>query len=464
VGGIGLRVAAWYFSVVAISLLVFGLGSWVIVKRVMYHEIDQILDERVMAIQDSLRRMPPPRSLDALRGAVAAAPVIALKLEPIQIVDDRGNWLYRSPLLERERVEIPSTEELRLGRIKIDETVAGARMRVRSKRVEAHGRHFAVQVMQPVRHLDEGLRRYRLALWSFGPLTLLVSAAGGWWLSRRALRPVDSIIAVAQGIGDRNLSQRLPIPATHDEIQRLSLTLNAMLERIEDAFRRTMRFTADASHELRTPLGLILTNADLALRQERSAADYRQSLAEIREEALRTTQMVESLLEISRADCDQLALHREETNLSALAAECVRSLEPIAVEKRLRLGSNHESCDIVAHVDPMAIRRLLLILLDNAIKFTPSGGHVDISLNCSEGAASITVRDSGIGVEAQDIPRLFDRFYRGEKSRSRKYGGTGLGLAMAKWIVDLHGGAITVESQVNCGSRFAVRLPLGMAS
>jgi heavy metal sensor kinase len=425
----------------------------------MYHALDQELDARVFAVRDFLARQPADASSGQLRLALGAVSVLGPVADLYQVIDERGNWLHRAGLLEGSGVPIPSVAQLAAGRIKEDQVVGGVRLRFRAKRVEANGKLYGVQVAEPVRNLDEGLRRFQMALLLFGPLALLISCGGGWWLSRGALRPVGEIISAARAISEANLSQRLPEPKSRDELYRLSATLNEMLGRIEGSFQRIKQFTADASHELRTPIGLILASADWGLRRPRDAAEYRQALAEIKDEALGMTQLLENMMELARADANQAGLDPRPTDLALLSGEVCRKVEPLAAAKGLTfdLAFPTEAC--VATVDPMAVRRLLLILLDNAIKYTGSGGRVSLQLARFPDRVDIAVEDNGIGIPPEDLPRLFDRFYRSEKSRSRDFGGVGLGLALAKWIVSSHSGTITVESEVNRGSRFLVRIP-----
>jgi len=462
--GIEFRLTAWYFAVVALSLTFFGIGSWILVKRVMYHALDQELDDRVLAVRDFIERQAPGASPDELRRALTGVSVLGPVAEIYQVIDERRNWLHRARLLEDSGVPIPTVAELAAGRVKEDRVVGGVRLRFRSKRVEANGQMYGVQVAEPVRNLDEGLRRFRRALALFGPLALLISCGGGWWLSRGALRPVGEIITAARAIGEANLSHRLPEPRSKDELYRLSVTLNEMLERIDGAFQRVRQFTADASHELRTPIGLILASADWGLRKPRNEPEYRQALAEIKDEALRTTQLLENMMELARADANRAGLDPRPTDLTSLSGEVCRKVEPLAAAKGLTFELAFPEGTCVATVDPMAVRRLLLILLDNAIKYTASGGRVSVRLSRIPERVDISVEDNGIGIAPEDLPRVFDRFYRSEKSRSRDFGGVGLGLALAKWIVDGHRGTIAVESRVNRGSRFLVQLPQSLSS
>jgi signal transduction histidine kinase len=233
-----------------------------------------------------------------------------------------------------------------------------------------------------------------------------------------------------------------------------------MLERIDSGFQRVTQFTADASHELRTPVALMRTTAELALRKQRNDADYRQALREILDESERTTGLIENLLTLARADAGKAPIQRHPVDAAALLLEVSEQASKLAAQKGISF--EHEPGEAGATVlgDAAALRRLLLILLDNAVKYTPSGGVVSLSAVPTEGRLVIEVRDSGAGIAEQDLPHIFERFYRADKSRNRDSGGAGLGLSLAKWIVEAHRGEITVQSQDGRGSRFRVAFPL----
>jgi signal transduction histidine kinase len=256
-----------------------------------------------------------------------------------------------------------------------------------------------------------------------------------------------------------SLGNRLPVPGTNDELQRLSETLNEMLDRIEGAFRRVTQFTADASHELRTPVALIRTTSEVALRRQRSESEYRQALDAVLSEAVRTTDLIENLLTLARADAGKAALERAPVELGVLISEVLDQGERLARQKGLDLVSHPAAGTLIVPGDRVSLRRLFLILIDNAVKYTQTGGRIEVSVLRRTGAAAVEVRDSGVGIGAGDLPHIFERFYRSDRSRSRDFGGAGLGLSLAKWIVDAHGGTIHVESEPERGSVFRVELP-----
>jgi signal transduction histidine kinase len=232
-----------------------------------------------------------------------------------------------------------------------------------------------------------------------------------------------------------------------------------MLERIESAFRRVTQFTADASHELRTPVALMRTTSELALRKQRTESEYRQALNEVNEESVRTTELIENLLTLARADACKAILERSALNLSDVVREVFGRAEKLAEQNGISLACEAPQEPVTVSGDRGTLRRLLIVLLDNAVKYTPAGGKVRISVNHEAQRAVVEVRDSGVGINEADLPHIFERFYRSDKSRSRDSGGAGLGLSIAKWIVEAHRGAIQVESQPERGSTFRVLLP-----
>jgi heavy metal sensor kinase len=278
-------------------------------------------------------------------------------------------------------------------------------------------------------------------------------------MSRRALEPVDRITGMAGRIGAQDLAERLPLRGANDELDRLSETLNAMFGRLESAFQRITQFTADASHELRTPVAVIRTTAELTRSKPRSDAEYCAALDRILAESERTTRLIEDLLLLARADSASDAAVLAPVDLPALVRDTCADAAVLAEAAGVRLLIDSSGdCQVAGDEDHL--RRLLLVLLDNAIQYTPAGGEIRVSVEVERaGGAVIEVRDTGIGIAPEDLPHIFERFYRASKDRSRKTGGAGLGLSIAQWIAHRHGGKIVVESTLGTGSSFRVELP-----
>ena len=304
------------------------------------------------------------------------------------------------------------------------------------------------------------LDRFREGLIASVPILLLISSAGGYWLSRKALKPVDRIAAAARSISISNLSERVPVAKTGDELERLAETCNAMLSRLDVAVNQIKRFTADASHELRGPISFVRTVAEVAMRNPKADPESRQAFEDIVEEAAKATVLLEDMLTLARADAERGDKPFESLNLVAVVEEACEMARPIAQDRRLDLSVSLGPTRLVYVLgDFAALRRLLWILLDNALKYTQSPGQVDVALISNSHQATVEVRDSGVGISAADLPRIFDRFYRADPSRST-IDGAGLGLAIAKWIAEMHHADLTVASELQKGTVFQLVLPL----
>jgi signal transduction histidine kinase len=270
---------------------------------------------------------------------------------------------------------------------------------------------------------------------------------------------VKRIINTAERIGVDSLSQRLEVPRPRDELRRLTEALNAMLERIDASFKRITKFTADASHDLRTPVAVIRTIAEVTLRKPRTSEQYTEALASVVRTSEETTSLLENLLTLARADAGAMGMELHVIDLDSHVRKAQERAILLAGSKSLDIELRAPGRPVWVRADAIAIDRLLLILLDNAIKYTPEGGFCEIELLSAPTEIQILVRDSGIGIAEHELSLIFERSYRTNRARSRETGGAGLGLAIARWITEMHGGTITAESQVGTGSLFRVRLP-----
>jgi heavy metal sensor kinase len=325
--------------------------------------------------------------------------------------------------------------------------------------VVVNGHPYSVQVAAPLNEFTQALERFRLILWLAAPVLLIGAGLGGYWISRRALKPVEQIAKAAESISISSLSGRLEAPQTSDELQRLSETLNRMLARLDTSVQRMSQFTADASHELRAPVSVIRTTAELAVQGGRANSEYHEDMVQILAEAERISRLIDSLLLLARADSGEGGLQHELTSVSVSVRQAIEQGRSFAGEKRIELTADLDSDPFVLG-DGEALSRLFFILIDNAIKYTPEGGSVQVGLKVVDGQAVIKVTDSGIGIADSDQPRIFDRFWRADKVRSRDMGGAGLGLSIARWILDQHRGSIEVQSRIGQGSVITVRVPV----
>ncbi|MHC4471020.1 MAG: ATP-binding protein [Planctomycetota bacterium] len=296
------------------------------------------------------------------------------------------------------------------------------------------------------------------AILGAGVATLVLSFAGGWLLVGRVLKPIRRMTGSAERISDSNRSERIDIGRTESELGQLAETLNAAFDRLQDAFDRQTRFTADASHELRTPLSVVVANAECALRQDRSPEEYRESLEKCLRAARRMSGVVEGLLVLARSDAGELALDRSDVDLRSVLEETVDLLAPLAEEHEVSV--NLDADGIVVPGDAERLRDAVGNLVSNAIRYNRRGGRVDVSLAQRDGRAVLTVADTGVGIPRDALERVFERFFRVDGARSRDIGGSGLGLAITKWIVEAHDGRIALTSQVDVGTTATVRLPV----
>jgi heavy metal sensor kinase len=452
---IGSRLTLWYTIAFALGFGLLAGAMWLGVQRSLYHAIDDTLLERAAGIERFIEDHKTRLDVDEVKDEFRAHG------ELFQVFDADGTLVHRGAGLAR--LADAAAPPADAGADRFENVLAsGEPLRFASHAIDVDGRVLTIQVAAPLHDLQEGLREASWVLLPMFPLMLLLAALGGYWLAKRALAPVDEITRTARSLSADNLSARLAVPRTNDELERLSTTLNEMLERLDAAFRRISRFTADASHELRTPLAVMRTTAEVALRAPaRDAGEARAALEQIVAEVERTTHLTENLLLLAKADSGAAGLQRHDVDLAATVGEACAQAEVLARVKGLELAAELPERDrLYVAGDAQALRRLFLILLDNAVKYTPAGGRVEVALREHGDDIVGEVRDTGIGISPHDLPHVFDRFYRADRARSRELGGAGLGLSIARWIVESHGGAIIAVSELERGSRFEVRLPL----
>jgi heavy metal sensor kinase len=452
------RFTIWYLLVLAVLLIALSGGVYFYLSRSLYQSLDRALAIRctqLCSIQDILESIRRGEFQEQLGEIVilyfysgdqlveVSAPGIGVSLSPEFVSKTIGG---SSSFVSSQTAE---GERLRLVAVSINLSTLGPPPGIQPA---------ALVIARSTRQIENILARLVGTLAIAVLLTLALAAGGGIFLAGRALKPVDKIAQTAQEIEENDLSRRINVN-TKDELGRLAATLNAMIGRLEKAFQRQRQFTSDASHELRTPLAVIEAESTLALQKERPPSDYRQSLETISQEARQMSSLIEQLLTLARADAGKEQWNFAEVNLGKLIKDLGTDVEVLCQEKGLsfQLGQTQ---DLVVKGDEARLRGLFMNLLDNAIKYTPSPGTVSVSLRREGQMAVVAVKDTGVGIPAENIPFIFERFYRVDKSRSRTEGGTGLGLAISRHIAEAHGGKIEVESQVGTGSTFSVWLPL----
>jgi heavy metal sensor kinase len=323
---------------------------------------------------------------------------------------------------------------------------------------DRRAREYLVQVGVSLTTMDAALSRHRdLLLWLL-PAALAVAALASWWLSRFALRPLTVLASAAREIDVRTLERRVPTRGVHDELEDVAVSFNDTLARLEHSVGEMRQFSAALAHELRTPLAALRGEIELALRDSGRDEAARATLASQIEELDRLARLIDQMLTLARAESGQIRLTFAPVDVGELAASLVEQLEPVAQARTIDLRCER-SGTVVVNGDVGWLQRLLLNLLDNAIKFTKEGGHVVLRVSRDAGRARIDVRDTGIGMSSEVMPHVFERFFQADPARSSGNDGAGVGLSLVKWIVDRHQGTIAVDSRVGEGSTFTVLLP-----
>jgi heavy metal sensor kinase len=325
--------------------------------------------------------------------------------------------------------------------------------------VKAGGREYRIVVAASLRPVTDTSRAALQVILIGLPLVLALAGLGGYLLAGRTLRPLSSMAAQARRITDSSLNTRIEIGRAAEEMETLVASFNELLARLDQSFEGMRRFVADASHELRTPVAVIRGEADVALSVDRSAAEYRESLGVVLDESRRLSRLVEDLLNLARADAGRVRLHMQDFYLNELVSDCCRSVQSLAASRHLRLEC-YAGGDLQFRGDEALLRRLLMNLLDNAIRYTPPGGTVTAALDPNGTAVQLRVADTGVGIAPADAPRVFERFFRAGEARSRQDGGFGLGLAIVKWVAESHHGSVECQSAPGTGSVFTVKLPM----
>jgi len=450
---IRIRLTIWYSGVLLLVLLAFGVAMYFSFRASLEASVDLDLEDRLRGvtryIQSDLPRFPRARLWHEFEESLQLRPDEMLQ------ISDRLGWVFQSRSMQALHLGAPAGAVS--GRA-MTAILEGVPVRIRTAAVSVNGEVYRVQLAMPLGPPYEALTGFVHAMFGLIPLLVLAASGGGYWLARRALAPVDRIIQDARSIGHHNLSGRLMVLRTGDELQRLSETLNEMIGRLESAFQRITRFTADASHELRSPVAFIRTTAEVALLQPREAAAYRSALTDMYDEARRMTELIENLLTLVRADAGSSQLSMASLDVREPLRQACSLASASAAGKNICFSAHLPDDALQVLGDRIALRRLCWILIDNAIKYTPAGGKVDVQLASAGSFAIVTVQDTGIGIAEEEQIRIFERFYRSDKARQRDSGGTGLGLSIARWIADVHHARIEVQSKPGSGSAFTVRL------
>ena len=456
---IRLRLTLWYVLLLAVLLAAFSAGVYFLMRHALYQNLDNSIRNRADALLevvqyqgdhpflpgqgsagDAGREGPYARVIDASDG-----PGVEDASGPSRVPVDAeavASALQGKSVTRRVKIE-GDDDPLRVTAFPIqrgDEIVG------------------VLEVGQTEDDVSDTLASLLLIMGIAYPVALVVAGFGGVFLARRALSPIDNVTRAARQISAEDLSQRLNLRLPDDEVGRLAQTFDEMIARLDEAFRRQRRFTADASHELRTPLTIIKGQIDVSLQKEREPEAYKQVLKAVNEEIDRLIRLAGSLLTLTRADAGQIPLTFESVDVAEVMDGVFEQVQSAATGKGVGLRLEPGPA-VTIQADEDLLLQLMLNLLDNAIKYTPPAGEVTVGWRMNGTQVALQVRDTGIDISSEHLPHLFDRFYRVDGARSRAEGGVGLGLAISHWIAEVQGGSIEVESSPNRGSTFTVLLP-----
>ena len=458
------RLTAVYLAVLATATLLLAGGAWWLFRDSVIQAADASLAGRVEGtrrfIETTQRELPPEEVSDEFKEFADMT-----HGEALVEVTENGRTLIL-PVL-------PGWESLRVGAsppnaLRVEaRDLAGEPFRAVATELVVDGHHYRLFAATSMATAYSALRRFTWLLMGLVPAVLLVAAAGGFWISGRALSPVDRMTRDVKSISVRSLDRRLDVPAADDELKRLAVTFNEMLARLQSAVADMARFTADASHELRTPVSVTRTTAEVALARDRPAGEYRDALTDVSTQMERMSALVNDLLLLARSDAGVEPHSTAPVDVNQIAGETVRELDPAFRRQGIALSAIVSPAPAVINGSAESLRRLFVILFDNAMKYTPRGGVVSVRVAVTAGdvrsapAVVIDVVDSGAGLDPVDQQRAFDRFYRGTAARRIAPDGSGLGLSIARTIVERHGGEISLSSPQNAqGCVARVTLPV----
>lgn len=458
----------WYSVTLAVTLVVFSSFLYLVIRQRFYEEADRelltIAEALASPTMEPFRNSAPSVIDQVLEDFLG--PKIADKY--VQIFDGTGEVYSRSRNLKDVRIPLNKAilDSASHGKITYKTMNAPGLYPIRSIffPLFVDGRmNRIVYVGTSLTAETETLDGILLIFFISVPTALLLVGSGGWFLAGRALKPVELITRSAQRITAENLSQRLEVVNPNDEIGRLAETFNQTLARLDHSFRRTRQFSSDVSHELRTPLTILRGETEVGLRWAKDPEEFRELLRSNLDEIKRMSEIIEYLLELSRIEAGEVPLNVQEIDAGELLQEMMPPLQVIAEEQGVSIA-----VDIIPQVtvraDRLRLKQVFLNLLENAIKFSPAGDKVTVAIDLVFSSVRIAFRDSGPGIPAEDLPDIFERFYRVDKARNRAHGGLGLGLSVAKSLTEAMGGRIEAASELGKGSTFTVILPVSSTS
>jgi heavy metal sensor kinase len=458
------RLVVWYAGWLTILFVVFGVFVYLSLRHHLSTSLQEALARRPRQVADLISRLQLEGPALGERIQSRFAPEANNRFTRVTI-DGAIVYVSGDPAdhsFDPEAVPPPSPKGAPEAFAK-RRLADGTELFVATFRTTLNGKTLVIEEGSAPAPVEATLRAWVVGLVAGLGVLIAGAVAGGFLLVQRSLEPVDRITRSAEQISSRNLSERLPIPDTRDELERLSIALNNMIRRLDDAFQQTRRFLADASHELRTPLTMMHAEFEAILAKTENQREVRDLAASGLEEVERLRKIVETLFALSRLEAGEALERFAPFNLAEVAATTTEQMCLLAEDKNISMRCR-ASNEVTVEGDRGRLKQLIVNLLDNAIKYTPSGGSINIRVIARADTAVLEVADDGIGIPAEALPRVFDRFFRADKARSRELGGAGLGLSIVKSICTAHGGRVFVESKEGAGSRFIVELPLAGTS
>ena len=460
------QLTAFYTAILALLLTAMGVIYYQVLSRQLDAGASADLEEITSALHGYLRFADAGPSLIYDRSDPEQVSFIEGAARYYQIYDaGTGQLVVQSPALSPLGLHYTPAEAqaFREAPGMLDMQTDHGRIRLSSSVLSpGDGRSYLLQVGIPLTAIDDALQRFvRLLAWSV-PAGLLFALVIGRWMAARALAPLVSMAEATRRIDVADLGRRLPLRGADDELDQVAHAFNDTLGRLEQAIAEMRQFSTAIAHELRTPLAALRGRTELALMQHMSVDQHRQALTDQLEELDTLSRLISQLLTLARAEAGQIPLQRMPVDLAYMAATLVEQLEPVAQAKGCRL-SVHASSPVGVLGDAGWLERLLLNLLDNAIKFTPSGGAIEVYVRRDGGDAVLEVADSGVGIAPGAVPHVFERFFRADASRSTAAEGAGLGLSLVKWIADRHAATVSVHRRAEGGTTMVVRMPVQVA-
>lgn len=460
------RLTLWYVSVLALVLVAFSFGVYALLSNALYARVDDglraVVDITIKSLANDIEEGQSVQN--------AAQSTVAELFNPqqaIAIFDESGKLLAENTSGEDFHARLPDLtsipdNELHLFTVP-ERGDDDHRVAVRRVRVSPLNIPYIILVNQPLEVIEDELDSLRRILYYTVPIALLMAGLGGWFLARKSLAPVVSMAESARRIGSENLDQQLPVVNPRDELGKLAITFNELLARLNAAFKQQRQFMADASHELRTPLSVMHTAAGVTLKQpHRDEDEYREAIEMLNEQTRRLSRIVKDMFILARADAGRYPLTKSALYLDDLLEEVAHAGGLLAAGKNITVEVE-TSPEATFYGDEDLLRQMILNLVDNAIKYTPSGTIIKLRLAQQHSEYQLTVSDNGPGIPDEAKSRIFERFYRVDKARSRSVetdgSGAGLGLAISRWIAEAHDGSLELTHSDPSGTTFLVKLP-----